>query len=157
MIRMKYLLPLFGAAVFAFLPVQGKADTPGRHPSYLHARTDLRAAQWVSRGSEDPNVTRRLHEADREIEAAIHEIDKASVLDQKNLEDHPRIDAHLDRAGRFRKMMELLTRARHDIGQEEDNPSAIGWRDLAYRHIDKAMAFVHRAAHDLQIDRDLGW
>jgi len=157
MIRTKYLLPLFGAVALAFLPSQSQADTPGRHPFYLHARTDLRAAQWISRGSEDPDVSRRLHEADQEIEAAIHEIDRAAMFDHKNLDDHPRIDERLDRNGRFRKMMELLQKSRSDIAREEDNPSAIGWRDLAYRHIDKAMEFVHRAARDLRIDRELGW
>jgi hypothetical protein len=158
MIRMKsLLLPIISAAILAFAPLQGQADTPGRHPFYLHARSDLRTAQWISRGSEDPNVTRRLHEADQEIEAAIHEIDRASVLDHKDLNDHPHIDEKLTRSDRFRKMMELLQKSRADIGREEDNPSAIGLRDLAYRHIDKAMELVHRAARDLRIDRDLGW
>jgi hypothetical protein len=157
MIRTKYLLPLFGAAVLAFMPSLSQADAPGRHPAYLHARSDLRAAQWISRGGEDPNVTRRLHQADQEIEAAIHEIDRAAVLDRKDLEDHPHIDERLDRNGRFRRIMELLQKSRADIGREEDNPSAIGWRDLAYRHIDKAMEFVRHAARDLRIDRDLGW
>ena len=157
MIKMKYLLPLFGAAVLGFVPLQTKADTPGRHPFYIHARSDLRAAQWVSRGSEDPNVNRRLHEADQEIEAAIHEIDRAAAFDRKDLDDHPHIDAHLNTRNRFSKMMELLQKSRGDIGREEDNPSSVGWRNLAYRHIDKAMEFVHRAARDLHIDRDLGW
>lgn len=157
MIRMNYLVPLFGVAILALAPIVGQADTPGRHPAYIHARSDLRAAQWISRGSEDPNVNRRLHEADQEIEAAIHEVDRASAIDHKDMDDHPRIDERLDRNGRFRRMMELLQKARADIGREEDNPSAIGWRNLAYRHIDRAMEFVHRAARDLRIDRDLGW
>lgn len=142
-------------AVFATALVQ--ADSPGRHPAYLRARTDLRAAQWLSRGVQDPDVASRLREADQEIEFAIHEIDRAGVIDHKNLQDHPRVDARLDRNGRFRRIMELLQRARADIAREEDNPRAIGWRDLAYRHIDKAMEFVHRAARDMRIDRELGW
>lgn len=157
MIRRNYLLLIFGAAVLAWTPGVGRADTPGRHPLYLHARSDLRAAQWISRGSGDPDAARRLHEADREIEAAIHEIDHAAVLDRKDIQDRPPIDERLDRPGRFRKMMELLQRARGDIGREEDNPNAIGWRDAAYQHIDRAIDLVHRAARDLQIDRSLGW
>jgi hypothetical protein len=155
--QLKHILPFVGAAILAIAPLASKADTPGRHPLYLHARSDLRTAQLISRGSEDPNVNRRLHEADQEIELAIHEVDRAAVLDRKAIEDHPHIDARLDRNGRFRRMMELLQRARADIGREEDNPNAIGWRDLAYRHIDKAMEFVHRAARDLHIDHELGW
>jgi hypothetical protein len=91
------------------------------------------------------------------MELAIREIDRAARFDRKDMDDHPRVDARLDRTGRFRQMMELLQRARTDIGREEDNPSAVGWRNLAYRHIDRAMDFVRAAARDLRIDRELGW
>lgn len=151
------LLPLLGLAILGLFPVHAKADTPGRHPRYLQARTDLRAAQWISRGATDPNVTRRLHQADLEINAAIREIDRAAVIDHKDIDDHPRVDERLDRNGRFRRMMELLQKARADIGREEDNRRASPWRNLAYRHIDRAMAFVRRAARDMQIDHELGW
>jgi hypothetical protein len=50
-----------------------------------------------------------------------------------------------------------LQKARVDVGREEDDPSAVGWRNLAYQHIDAAMVFVRRAAHDLRMERDLGW
>jgi len=130
----------------------------GAHPRYLHARTDLRVCQWYLRqGSEERNVARHLQWAQDEVEAAIHEIDHAAVLDNKDLDDHPRTDAILDRPGRFRKMVALLKSARSDISMEEDNPSAVGWRDLAYKHIDKALENVRKAAVDLQIDHDLAW
>jgi hypothetical protein len=102
-------------------------------------------------------VSRRLHEADVELEAAVREIDHAAFLDQKNLDEHPRTDAGLDRPGRFRRMVELLRAARNDISLEEDNPAAAGWRDRAYRRIDNALGHVHRAAIDLRIDHDLGF
>jgi hypothetical protein len=143
--------------VAMLIPVCGMAETPGRHPHYLRARTDLRATQWLSRVHEEPNVMRNLKRCDEEIEAAIHEIDVASVVDRKDLEDRPRIDTRLDRNGRFRKMMELLDSARRDIGQEEDNPRAIGWRNAAFRHIDEARNSLKRAAMDLRIDRELGY
>src|ERR1700727_70375 len=125
------------------------ADTPGRHPAYLHARSDLRRAQLLMRVREEPNVTRRLVEADRETEAAIHEIDRAAVIDQKDLDDHPRVDAFPDRRARFGRIVELLRSARGDLGREEDNGRARGWRDEAYRHIDGALEHLHRAAVDL--------
>src|SRR5580658_3033510 len=103
------------------LPAAAMADTPGRHPAYLHARSDLRAAQFFMRVREEPNVTRHLRLAADEVEAAIHEIDRAAVLDRKDLEDHPRIDEGLPRAGRFRKITELLRSSRADLGREEDN------------------------------------
>ncbi len=100
---------------------------------------------------------RNLRRCDEEIEAAIHEIDVASVIDRKDMEDHPCVDTSLDRSGRFRKMMALLDSARRDIGQEEDNPRAIAWRNAAFRHIDEARVSLRRAATDLRIDRELGF
>jgi hypothetical protein len=131
---------------------------PPAHPRYLHARSDLRSAQWfLGQGSEEPNVARRLHQADVEVGAAIREIDHAAFLDAKNLDVHPHEDANLDRPGRFRKVIALLRSARSDISMEEDNPAAAGWRDVAYRHIDAALDHVHRAAVDLRIDQELGF
>jgi hypothetical protein len=129
----------------------------GRHPAYLRARTDMRRAQFLLRVQEEPNVTRRLIEADHEVEAAVREVDRAAVLDGKNLDDHPSVDLHLDRRGRFHRIVELLRSARADLGREEDNGRAAGWRDGAYRHIDQALENVHRAAVDLHWDRELGF
>jgi hypothetical protein len=140
-----------GAA--ALLALTLSADTPGRHPRYMHARTDLRTAQLLLRVHDEPNVTRHVDKVHEEIEAAIHEVDHAAVIDRKDLEDHPRIDTGLDRPGRFRKAMALLASARRDIGEEEDNPRAIGWRNAAFQHIDEAMEQLRRAARDLKIDR----
>ncbi len=155
--RLKFLtLSLIGLAAAA-APTVLHADAPGRHPAYLHARSDLRAAQFLLRVREEPNVTRRLVEADHEIEAAIGEVDRAAVLDRKDLEDHPRVDTRLERRDRFRKIVELLRSARADLGREEDNGAARGWRDAAYRHIDQALEHMHRAAVDLHWDHEFGF
>jgi hypothetical protein len=144
-------------AAMVSAPVLLHADTPGRHPAYLHARSDLRLAQALMRVHDDPDVMRRIRRADVEIDRAIHEMDVAARLDHKDLEDHPPIDTRVDRRGRFQKVKELLERARADIGREEDDPRAIGWRNLAYRHIDAALDFVRHAARDLHMERELGW
>jgi hypothetical protein len=138
-------------------PAAINADTPGRHPAYLRARSDLRAAQFLMRVREEPNVTRNLVQADREVEAAIAEIDRAAVIDRKDLDDRPRVDTNLDRRRRFGRTVELLRGARADLGREEDNGRARGWRDAAYRHIDQALEHMHRAAVDLHWDRELGF
>src|SRR5580692_7852617 len=143
--------------IAAFTPAAVNADTPGRHPAYLRARSDLRRAQMLLRVREEPNVTRRLVEADREAEAAIGEIDRAAFLDRKDLDDHPRVDAFPDRRGRFRRIVELLRSARADLGREEDNGLARGWRDAAYQHIDQALEHVHKASIDLHWDHELGF
>ena len=52
---------------------------------------------------DDPDVMRRVHQADIEIDRAVHEIDVAARFDHKDLDDHPPIDTNLDRRGRFHK------------------------------------------------------
>jgi hypothetical protein len=125
----------------------------GHHPRYLHARSDLRAAQIIIGYHDEPNVMHHANAVKGEIERAIHELDIASVIDHKDIDDHPHVDTSLDRSGRFRKCFALLKSARKDINEEEDNPNAIGWRDAAFRHIDAALDQLRKAARDLQIDR----
>ena len=152
----KSTIMLAAAAALAVSAV-AFADTPGRHPRYLHARTDLRTAQFLLRVEAEPNVMRHVREVDREIDMAVGEIDRAAVIDHKDIQDRPPIDRSLDRRGRFNKAMALLKGARADIGREEDNPRAAGWRDAAYRHIDAAMDQLRRAARDLRIDHLEGY
>ncbi len=154
--RMHVWMMVLGAAA-GIASVPAAAETPGRHPRYLHARADLRTAQWYLNVREEPNVTRNLRAAHEEVERAIEEIDRAAVIDHKDIEDHPGGDTNLDRHGRFRKIVALLRSARADIAREEDNPAASRWRDAAYHHIDAALEFVKRAARDLQWDRELGF
>jgi len=149
-------LACFAGAVF-LVPLAQLAVAQYRHPLYLHARSDMRRAQFLLRVTEEPNVTRNLRMADQEVEAAIHEIDHAAVLDGKDLEEHPEVDTRVPRVDRFRKILDLLRGARRDIEREEDNPMARRWRDVAFQHVDAALDFVHRAAVDAHIDRELGY
>ena len=128
----------------------------GRHPRYLSARTDLRTAQRLARVGEQPNVALNLQAAAREMDAAIKEIDRAAVLDRKDLMDNPPIDSNLARVDRFRKIVDLLRSARADIQHEEDNPAAREWQTAAFKHIDEALKSVRRAAVDAKLDREIG-
>ena len=152
-------LKTFGMTLIAAAALLAPAGmhAQGRHPRYLRARTDLRTAQLLARVREERNVTRNLEAAAVEIEAAIHEVDNAAVLDRKDLIDRPPIDANLARKDRFRKIVDLLRSARADIAQEEDNPRAREWRNRAFAHIDKALDAVHRAAVDARFDHELGF
>jgi hypothetical protein len=149
-------LPIIIAVAASLLAITTVASA-GRHPRYLHARTDLRTALLLLRVHDEPNVIHHVHQADWEIDAAVREIDHAAVIDHKDLIDNPPIDSHLDRPGRFHKTLELLRSARADIGREEDNPNAIGWRDAAYRHIDAAIDQIKRAVRDLHMDHAEGY
>jgi hypothetical protein len=152
---MKKIMIACAAAALLLVPASGMAQ--GRHPRYLHARTDLRTAQLFLRVREEPNVTRNFERAAGEVEAAIHEIDNAAVIDRKDVEDHPPIDTGLPRHDRFRKIADLMKSARRDIEQEEDNPIARKWRNAAFLHIDAALDYLHRAAVDARIDHELGF
>ena len=124
------------------------ADTPGRHPAYLHAHTDLRRAERLMDWPEFRNVRHDLDKSARHIREAIHEIDAAAAWDRKDLEDNPPVDAFPDRGGRFHAIARFLSGAKRDIEHEEDNPAARAWRNRAIHHIDEAIAAVHRAARD---------
>lgn len=152
---------LFGAALLvaaAFvLNGIGSANTPGRHPRYLSARTDLRTAQWYLRVKDEPNVMEHIRGVDDSCEKAVQYIDRAAYMDQKNLEDHPNIDQNLERKGRFEKVMALLQRAHSDVTQPEDDQRAMEARTQAIHYIDAAMDQLKRASHDLKMDHMQGY
>jgi hypothetical protein len=124
------------------------ADAQFRHPAYLHARSDLRRATLLMRVPEEPNVARDMNAAADFTERAIHELDAAAMFDRKDIDEHPPIDTHIGRGGRFREILRLLDSARHDIEREEDNPRAREWRNRAFRNIDDAMALIRKGGYD---------
>jgi hypothetical protein len=156
---LKTLMSFAGLSLFLApgIVTKAMADTPGHHPHYIHARGDLQEARSFLRGPLEPNVQANLQAADGEIEAAIRELNRAAWADAKDVHSRSIPDAHPDRIGRFRNLQKLLDRARKDLAAEEDNPSAMGWRDAAYKHIDAALDYIHRAARDSHLDHELGW
>ena len=120
----RILTSLFTVAAIWGLASAARADTPGRHPMYLHALTDLRAARaHLERPAGfQPGATQWDERvAIHEIDAAMNEIQRAAIWDGKPLSDHPPIDAQLDWRGRLRRSLELLHQAEGDISQAEDN------------------------------------
>jgi hypothetical protein len=119
------------------------ADEPGRHPAYLHALTDLRHARaHLENLAPTHHMDREEQHAIDEIDRAISEIKQASIWDGKNLNDHPPVDAQMDRAGRYHRALELLDKAHNDIAREEDDPAVRGLRNRAIQHIDEAHHIV---------------
>lgn len=144
---------LMGVVVSA-LPFIASADLPGKHPHYLHALSDLRAARWMLEhrpgdaavsGQEDVGIT--------EIDAAIGEIKRAAIDDGKDIHDHPKVDAPNDRPGRLHKALELLRKTHDDVAREEDDPMTRGLRDRAVGHIDGAIHATEKAIHDVRTGR----
>jgi hypothetical protein len=139
---------ILALVLLAAVPLAPFAAAQFRHPAYLHARSDLRRATLFMRIPDEPNVNRDMAVAVDFTERAIHELDAASIYDRKDIEEHPPIDTHIGRGGRFREILRLLDSARHDIEQEEDNPAARAWRNRAFRNIDDAMAVVRKGGYD---------
>jgi len=132
-----------------FAPFLAQADTPGQHPFYLHALSDLRGARWeINHRPGNWAMSVHENEALREIDAAIHELKNASIDDGKNPEDHPPVDERPDHVGRLHAAHDLLMQAHSDVAREEDDPMARGLQHRALEHIDAAMHETDRAIHD---------
>ena len=132
-----FLLMLIAASAFA--------DTPGRHPAYLHARADLIRARLLMELPNDRYVEPPLRRAIEEVNAAIREIDHAAAWDRKDLNDHPSIDMRLHGRDRYREVARLLRAAQHDINHAEDSRVAREWRNRADGHIEGAIQHLRRA------------
>jgi hypothetical protein len=140
----RFVFPaLFLAFVFAF--ACGNAEAQGKHPAYLHALTDLRHARAHLQRPDGGALREEEKEAIHQIDEAINEIKRASIDDGKDLDDHPPVDAGLDRTGRLHRAKELLEKARQDISHEEDNGFAQGLQQRASGHIDHAIHEVNEA------------
>jgi hypothetical protein len=116
------------------------------HPHYIHARSDLaKARQLMSLPGEEGNVAAQLRNAVNAINQAIGEIDRASVMDRKDIDDHPPVDTGLKCLNKFQEVFKLLRAAQTDIDQEEDNPASRAWRNRANAHINEARQFTKKA------------
>jgi len=130
------------------------ADLPGKHPAYLHALTDLRAARWnLEHRPGDAAVSAQEDVAIVETDRAMREAKVAAIEDGKNIEDHPQEDAHLDRPGRLHHALELLNKARNDVAREEDNPETRDLRNRIVEHVDLAAEATRHAIHDVEQGR----
>jgi hypothetical protein len=130
---------------FVFALACGNAGAQGKHPAYLHALTDLRHARAHLERQDGGALREEEKEAIHQIDEAIGEIKRASIDDGKDLNDHPPVDAGMDRTGRLHRAKELLEKARQDISHQEDNGLAQGLQQRAFGHIDRAIHEVNEA------------
>ncbi len=127
------------------MPLASLADVPGRHPGYNHAIFNLRRARGLIHRPDFPNVEADENRATHEIDLCIDDLKKAAWMDHK-IQDEPVIpDAGMDFKSRLQKGLELLRKAHNDMDKEEDDPEAIGFRDRANKHVDRAIGFTRRA------------
>jgi hypothetical protein len=142
--------PIIKKVCLAFLLVMTSvfAARAADHPYYLHALSDLRAARWMIE-HRPGNWQQTMEEinAVKEIDAAIKELKEASIVDGKNIDDHPPVDERADRIGRLHEAMDFLKKAHEDINHEEDDSFARGLRNRSFKHIDQASMLVKTAIH----------
>ena len=139
--------------VFLALTLAANADLPGKHPAYLHALTDLRAARWMLENRPgDAAVSRHEDAAITEIDKAIGEIKRAAIDDGKDLHDHPGPDL-ADRPGRLHKALELLRQVHSEVAREEDDPMTQSLRNHAVGHINAAIHETERTIFDVEHGR----
>jgi len=135
------------AAMIFLIPLAARnAGARPQHPAYLHALSDLRDARAHLERPDGGALHADERSAVEEIDHAISEIKKAAIDDGKNINDHVRVDANRPWAGRLHDAHDLLSKAHHDVAQEEENPTTRGLRDRVLSHIDKASYFVDQAA-----------
>ena len=152
--KLLYKRMIITAGIAVLLPLSAHADMPGRHPAYLHALSDLRAARWMlEHRPGDAAVSSQEDITITEIDRAIGEIKHAAYDDGKDLRDHPPVDVPMDQPGRLHQAAELLSKVHNDINREEDDPMT---RDLKHRslmHVDQAEAAVDHAITDVHYAR----
>ncbi|HWM66958.1 MAG TPA: hypothetical protein VNO35_10265 [Steroidobacteraceae bacterium] len=140
--------------LLALISLTANADLPGKHPYYLHALSDLRAARWMlEHRPGDAAVSGQEDTAIVEIDAAIGEIKHAAIDDGKDIHDHPPVEGPKDRPGRLHKALELLRKVHSDVAREEDDPMVKGLRDRAVGHIDGAIHATELAVRDVRQGR----
>lgn len=130
------------------------ADTPGQHPYYLHALTDIRNARWMlTHRAADAVVTGHEDAAITELNGAIADIKAAAIDDGKDINDHTQTEVPDDHSLRLHRALEYLQQAHNDVDREEDDPAA---RDLKRRiliHIENARRADADALYDLEHKR----
>jgi hypothetical protein len=145
---------LLSSLLLVAVPFAANADMPGKHPFYLHALSDLRAARWMlEHRPGDAAVSGQEDVAITEIDKAIGEIKKASIDDGKDIHDHPAVQDINERPGRLHKAVELLKKVHGDVAREEDDPMTRGLRDRAIMHIDEALHATQHAIGDVKTGR----
>ena len=141
---------LLSILLISALPMLAHADSPGRHPSYLHALTFLREARWdLNHRPGDPNVSQQEQIAIQELDTIIHLTKKAARRDDKDVDDTPQWSEQNNHSGRLHRAEQLIDNAYAGITQPEDNPDDAFLRDQIVSHISRATQAIKQAIHDV--------
>ena len=136
------------ALAIALPAAMSARDTPGAHPGYLHALSDLRYARALLEHDAPEVVEHDKRRAIHEIDEALREIKEAAIDDGKDLNVHYPVQLEWPVSGRFHRALEAIGNAHRDVAEREQNEFAHGLRDRAVHHIDEAH---HAVEHAIQV------
>lgn len=133
-------LARFSSTALAAIALTATAAAAAEHRYYLHALSDLRAAQWlIEHEPGEGAVSAQEHVAAADIEAALGDFRRASIDDGKDAHERVPVDAPNELPGHLHEALEFLRHARADIQREQDDPATHGLRNRATRHLDAAI------------------
>lgn len=121
----------------------------GQHTTYLQALPDLREARaFLARPAGAPGKW-DTREARHELEAAVNEITAAGITDGKRIDDHPAFAPDLPWQERMKKAMELNSKWRRAITEQEDDAFGRGLKSRVLAHLDKAGTDIQAGMDEL--------
>jgi len=132
-------------ALVAMMSGFALADSPGKHPAYLHALTDLKNARAFLYYQPNTRLDADEQKAIDEIDAAIHMVTEAAIDDGKPMSYRPPSDVGWERRDRLHRVQELLDQAKLDVKKHESNGWSREYKDHALQHIDLARKSVKKA------------
>ncbi len=135
----------FGLLAAVGIFISRPANAQGQHPYCRQAVTDLRDARWLLlQHIGGQPMTHNEKEALRMINQMIKEISEVSPSNAKkyDYEDEPK--ACKDDAARIKQCIDLLKKAKDDLGHEQDSQFS-GLRDRSLKNCDDAIRFVARS------------
>ncbi len=145
-LAVRYLVVVLAIGALCLPCAVSAQVVPGKHPEFLHALSDLRAARgYLDKVTPNDVVDNDSAAAIREIDSAINGLKQASIDDGKDLHDHPPIDAHLERTGRLHTAKQLLEKAYADVKGPETDPAAAELQKRIWGHINAAHKYVDAA------------
>jgi hypothetical protein len=150
---MKSFAKLVLMATFALflLSTFAAADTPGPHPKYLHALSDLRRARaHLNEGSTgNPQADAFVGKAADEVNRAINDLIAASYNDGKDPSFNPPPDVYPAHSGRLHHVMDILDTAFQDVNLPESDPRAIDLQRRTLHHLEVARRAIADAIHSM--------
>ena len=150
------MLGLLCSSMLALGPAFGDVPSPGEHPHYLHAVSDLQAADALLQMPDaNQNVVNDQKRVEKAVRNAMGDCKHASWWDNGPTHYTPPTDAN-NTPGRLREINRLLHSALDNLQAPEGNPKAEAWQQKAVRHTTEAIGDLAQVLTDARLDGNAG-